>query len=97
MGRRPEIAYAPFPARATGTTIYDHSLEESSMNTSDTLRDTWGMIKTSLKERYADLTDNDLAYIHGEIDLIIEHIQTKTGASREDILRIMHTAQEHAG
>lgn len=67
------------------------------MNTSDTLRDTWGMIKTSLKEQYADLTDNDLAYIHGEIDLIVEHIQAKTGASREDILHIMQTAQEHAG
>lgn len=67
------------------------------MNTSDTLRDTWGMIKTNLKERYTDLTDNDLAYIHGEIDRIIEHIQSKTGASREDIMNIMNSAQGHAG
>lgn len=67
------------------------------MNTPNTLRETWGMIKATLKQRYAELTDNDLAYIHGEVDEIIGRIQAKTGASREDIVRIMHAPQEHTG
>ncbi len=62
-----------------------------------TLRETWGLIKTRLKARYAELTDNDLAYVHGEADLVIGRIQEKTGASREDILSIMQTAQEQSG
>lgn len=66
------------------------------MNTPNTLRDTWGTIKTSLKARYSDLTDNDLAYVHGEADATFGRIQSKTGASREDILRIVQTAQERA-
>lgn len=67
------------------------------MNTPNTLRETWGKIKASLRQRYAELTDNDLAYIHGEVDEIIGHIQSKTGASREDIVSIMRSAQEDAG
>jgi uncharacterized protein YjbJ (UPF0337 family) len=71
--------------------------EEKNMSTSTTLRDTWGMIKASLKERYAELTDNDLAYIQGEEDAIIDRIQSKTGASRDDILRIVNATQEQPG
>lgn len=71
--------------------------EEPSMNTPNTLRETWGTIKARLRQHYAELTDNDLAYIHGEVDEIIGRIQARTGASREDILRIMDAAQEHAG
>lgn len=65
--------------------------------TSTTLRETWGMIKARLKARYTQLTDNDLAYIHGEADQVIGRIQEKTGASREDILSIMQAAQQQAG
>lgn len=65
--------------------------------TSQTLRETWGMIKTGLKQRYAELTDNDLAYIQGEEEMIIGRIQEKTGASREDILSVVHAAQQRAG
>lgn len=54
-----------------------------------TLKETWSVVKTKLKERYAELTDNDLAYILGREEETLGHIQEKTGASREDILRIL--------
>lgn len=57
----------------------------------NTLKDTWGMIKNTLKQKYGSLTDNDLAYILGEEEQIIRHIAEKTGASREELLRILRT------
>lgn len=54
-----------------------------------TLKETWGVIKATMKRKYANLTDNDLAYIHGREEEIITHIQEKTGASREDLMRVL--------
>lgn len=57
--------------------------------TINTLKDTWGAAKAKLKERYAMLTDNDLAYIYGCEDEMIGRIQQKAGVPREDILRVL--------
>jgi uncharacterized protein YjbJ (UPF0337 family) len=54
-----------------------------------TLRETWGTIKAALKRKYANLTDNDLAYIYGREEEIINRIQEKTGASRDDLMRVL--------
>jgi uncharacterized protein YjbJ (UPF0337 family) len=54
-----------------------------------TLRETWGIIKAAFKRKYSNLTDNDLAYIYGREEEIIRHIQEKTGASREDLMRVL--------
>ena len=51
----------------------------------NTLREKWGSAKAKLKQKYANLTDNDLAYIHGRVDEMIGQIQRKTGTSREEI------------
>ncbi|HWA28755.1 MAG TPA: hypothetical protein VG734_24100 [Lacunisphaera sp.] len=54
-----------------------------------TLKDTWGVIKNALRQKYSSLTDNDLAYILGEEEQIMQHIQEKTGASREELMHIL--------
>lgn len=56
---------------------------------SETLKDTWGVIKATLKQKYSNLTDNDLAYIYGREEEILGHIQEKTGASRDDLIQIL--------
>lgn len=55
----------------------------------NTLRESWGVAKAKLKQKYTTLTDNDLAYIHGAEEQMIGHIQEKTGATREDLLRLL--------
>lgn len=50
-----------------------------------TLKDKWGVMKARLKEKYGNLTDNDLAYIAGREEEIFGHLEKKTGASREEI------------
>lgn len=49
------------------------------------LKETWSSLKERLKQKYANLTDNDLAYIQDKEDEMLEQIQRKTGESREEI------------
>jgi uncharacterized protein YjbJ (UPF0337 family) len=58
------------------------------MNT-NTLKGIWGVIKARLKDRYSNLTENDLAYIQGREEEVIHHIQEKTGASRDELTRYL--------
>jgi uncharacterized protein YjbJ (UPF0337 family) len=49
------------------------------------LQDNWSVSKEKLKQKYPSLTDNDLAYILGKEDEMIDQIQRKTGESRDEI------------
>jgi uncharacterized protein YjbJ (UPF0337 family) len=58
-----------------GTLIMNHLI----------LQETWSISKEKLKQKYPSLTDNDLAYILGKEDEMIDQIQRKTGESRDEI------------
>jgi uncharacterized protein YjbJ (UPF0337 family) len=49
------------------------------------LQENWSLSKEKLKQKYPNLTDNDLAYILGKEDEMIDQIQRKTGESRDEI------------
>jgi uncharacterized protein YjbJ (UPF0337 family) len=49
------------------------------------LKSNWSTAKSKLKERFRNLTDNDLAYIEGRPDEMFGQIQRKTGISREEL------------
>jgi uncharacterized protein YjbJ (UPF0337 family) len=48
----------------------------------------WNEMKGKLKQKYAQLTDDDLTYTEGKDDELIGKLQKKLGKSREE-LRIM--------
>lgn len=50
------------------------------------LKGNWNIIKGRLKQKYANLTDDDLRYEDGKDDELIGKIQKKTGQSREEII-----------
>lgn len=50
-----------------------------------TLKGNWHIAKGKLKQKYANLTDNDLRYVEGKEEELIGRIQKATGASREEI------------
>ena len=52
---------------------------------SDKLKGNWKQIKGELKQRYAELTDNDLAYQEGQEDKLLGRLQEKLGKTKEDI------------
>ena len=51
----------------------------------NTMTEHWGAIKERLKQKYAALSDNDLAYIKDREDEILLRIAEKTGATRDEL------------
>jgi uncharacterized protein YjbJ (UPF0337 family) len=46
----------------------------------------WNVIKGKMKQKYGDLTDDDLAYIEGKEDELLGRLQKKTGKAREELI-----------
>jgi uncharacterized protein YjbJ (UPF0337 family) len=45
----------------------------------------WNEAKGKLKQKYADLTDDDLTYAEGKEDELLGRLQQKTGRSKEEL------------
>jgi uncharacterized protein YjbJ (UPF0337 family) len=45
----------------------------------------WNILKGKLKQKWADLTDDDLDFVEGKEDELIGRIQKRTGQEREKI------------
>jgi uncharacterized protein YjbJ (UPF0337 family) len=43
----------------------------------------WNIAKGKLKQKYANLTDDDLRYVDGKEDELIGRIQKRTGETKE--------------
>ncbi len=48
-------------------------------------RGSWNEIKGKLKQKYADLTDDDLTFIEGKEDELLGRLQQRTGRTREQL------------
>lgn len=46
----------------------------------------WNVIKGKLKQKYGELTDDDLYYVEGEEDELLGRIQEQTGKAREELI-----------
>ncbi len=47
----------------------------------------WNIWKAKLKQKYAQLTDDDLAYAEGKEEELWGRIQKKTGETRDQIVK----------
>lgn len=52
---------------------------------SDKVKGNWNIVKGNLKQKWADLTDDDLLYEDGKEDEVLGRIQKKTGETKENI------------
>ncbi|GAB5551691.1 MAG: hypothetical protein Sapg2KO_12820 [Saprospiraceae bacterium] len=48
----------------------------------DKLKGNWNQIKGKLKQKYGDLTDDDLTYEEGKEEELLGKIQEKTGETK---------------
>ncbi|QGY47663.1 CsbD family protein [Maribellus comscasis] len=46
----------------------------------------WNVIKGKLKQKYGELTDDDLTYVEGKEDELLGRIQERTGKAREELI-----------
>lgn len=51
----------------------------------DRLRGNWNIIKGKLKQKYGDLTDDDLTYVDGKEDELYGRLQKKTGKTKQEL------------
>ena len=46
---------------------------------------TWNEIKGKMKQKYADLTDDDLLFVEGKEEEMLGRLQKRTGRAKEDL------------
>ena len=51
------------------------------------IKGNWNEIKGKLKQKYAELTDDDLTFVEGKDDEMLGRIQQRLGRSKEEIRR----------
>lgn len=49
------------------------------------IKGSWNEIKGKLKQKYADLTDDDLTFAEGKDEELLGRLQQKLGRTKEDI------------
>jgi uncharacterized protein YjbJ (UPF0337 family) len=50
----------------------------------------WNELKGIVKQKYADLTDDDLLYIEGKEDELLGRLQKKLGKSKEEVEHMLN-------
>ena len=55
----------------------------------------WNIAKGKLKQKWADLTDDDLQYVDGKKDELVGRIQKRTGKTREQVEEAIQEADEN--
>jgi uncharacterized protein YjbJ (UPF0337 family) len=49
------------------------------------MKGNWNEVKGKLKQRYGELSDDDLTYVEGKEDELLGRLQKKTGKSKEEL------------
>jgi uncharacterized protein YjbJ (UPF0337 family) len=67
------------------------------MSTQERMLGNWNKVKGKVKQRWGQLTDDELNEIEGNVDQLVGLIQQKTGDARENIERFVNEFAESAG
>ncbi|HEY5919814.1 MAG TPA: CsbD family protein [Chryseolinea sp.] len=51
------------------------------------IKGNWNEVKGKLKQKYADLTDDDLMFAEGKEEELFGRLQQRLGKSKEEILK----------
>ena len=54
-----------------------------------TLKGDWNVAKGKLRQKYAQLTDDDLVYEKGREDELLGRVQKRVGQTREEVERVV--------
>lgn len=55
------------------------------------IKGSWNETKGKLKQKYGELTDDDLSYVEGQEDKLLGRLQKKVGKSRDELRREIET------
>ncbi len=52
----------------------------------DKVKGNWNVLKGEFKQKYGELTDDDLTYTEGKEDELLGRLQKKLGKTKEEII-----------
>lgn len=55
------------------------------MTTKLKIKGNWDVLKGKLKQKYADLTDDDLLYVEGKEDELLGRLEKKLGKTKDEL------------
>ena len=55
------------------------------------LKGKWNQVKGKFKQKYGNLTDDDLTFAEGKFEEMLGRIQVKTGKEKEEIRKEIET------
>ncbi len=50
------------------------------------IKGNWNVLKGKMKQKYGELSDEDLTYMEGKEDELLGRLQKKTGKAKEDLI-----------
>ncbi len=53
------------------------------------LKGTWNEVKGKLKQKYGELTDDDLLFTEGKEDELYGRLQSKLGKTKEEVRKVL--------
>lgn len=65
------------------------------METKLKIKGNWDMLKGKLKQKYAQLTDNDLILVEGKEDEMLGRLERKLGKTREEVSDLIEKLQSN--
>ncbi|MEX2307019.1 MAG: CsbD family protein [Pirellulales bacterium] len=67
------------------------------MATQEQIKGNWNQLKGKIKQRWGQLTDDELQEVEGNFDQLVGLIQQKTGEARQQVERAINELSEQAG
>jgi len=67
------------------------------MANQQTLQGNWNEISGKIREKWGQLTDDELSRVKGDVSQLTGLIQRKTGVAREEIEKFLNDASAHGG
>ena len=62
------------------------------MLTREELQGQWNQVKGQIRERWAEITDDDLQKVRGNTDQLVGLIQEKTGTARKEVEKFLQSS-----
>lgn len=69
---------------------YSHLLADLIINKLQ-FKGEWHELKGKLRQKFADLTDDDLNYAEGQEEELLGHLQKKLGKTQEEIAKLINS------
>src|SRR5215217_2295197 len=67
------------------------------MSTQEKLMGNWNQLKGKVKQRWGQLTDDELTHVEGNFDQLVGLVQQKTGEGRQQIERTLKDLSSQTG